>query len=156
MVDFFSFFCDDLSAVVHHLHCSQYLLVTLKCVDLIRSFCWVEFKCDWCGVSVVFEYDFCTVFDCSLDRIVVFVVDGVEIDWNFLILPFFLVFLSRCCVRVVENAINGFFGCFCIFWERWSVDGDVGRGFGGDIHCVKNGRLGGHRRSCLVLRVLTY
>ena len=70
-------FCDDFGGVVHHLHYSEYLLVTLKYVDLIRSFCWVEFKCDWCGVSIVFEYDFYTVFDCSFDCIGVFVVGGV-------------------------------------------------------------------------------
>ena len=38
MVERFSFFCDDLGGVVHHLHCSEYLLVTLKYVDLIRCF----------------------------------------------------------------------------------------------------------------------
>ena len=70
-------FCDDFGGVVHHLHCSEYLLVTLKYVDLIRSFCWVELKCDWCGVFIVFEYDFCTMFHCYLDCIVVFVVGGV-------------------------------------------------------------------------------
>ena len=73
-------FCDDFGGVVHHLHWSEYLLVTLTYVGLIRSFCWVEFKCDWCGVFIVFEYDFCTVFDCSRDRIVVFIGGGVEID----------------------------------------------------------------------------
>ena len=57
---------------------------------------------------------------------------------------------------IVENAISGFVGDFCTFYEEWSVDGYVVRDVGGDIHCAKNGRLRGYRKSFLVLGVLTY
>ena len=75
MVESFSLFCDDLGGIVHHFHCSENLLVAFKYIDLIRLLCWIEFKYDWCGISVVLEYDICAMFYRSRDSI--FVLGGV-------------------------------------------------------------------------------
>ena len=49
--------------------------MAFKYIDLIRLLCWVEFKYDWCGISVVLEYDICAMFYRSRDSI--FVLGGV-------------------------------------------------------------------------------
>ena len=77
MVESFSLFCDDLGGIVHHFHCSENLLVAFKYIDLICLFGWVEFKCDWCGVSIVFEYNFCTMLNCPLDCVGIVVIIGL-------------------------------------------------------------------------------